>query len=286
MTAHRFDAVSRMFAARRLSRRQALAAGGTGLAAGALDATGLGQVAAQEGTPVASPPGVATYEKITYLFVQSFQSGRIVPTEGQEGRYTVTLGQGLGETIYLGDRPSRDVGTTPTPQFLEGLGFSEDNPPNAALLMESAPGQTEIAVVELYNPIYDPTSQGVTYDVAVLANWQDDLALGLREEPADLATLPPDFSTTHLLIDDCQSGEVICYSSTESPYTGGLNFQIPDQCWNYGLCIPCEPYGHTLPYYCAIQDYWNNKCNETSYTVCKDACSARFSDLSYGPMCG
>ncbi len=47
------------------------------------------------------------------LFVQSFQSGSIAPVDGAEGRYTVTLEQGLGQTIYFSDRPERIVGTEP-----------------------------------------------------------------------------------------------------------------------------------------------------------------------------
>jgi CubicO group peptidase (beta-lactamase class C family) len=69
--------------------------------------------------------------------------------------------------------------------------------------VETAPGESEIAVVELFNPTYNPTNRGVTYDVAVLENWEESGAFGFREEPADLATLAPAFGTAHLLIDDC-----------------------------------------------------------------------------------
>ena len=86
MKTHRFDEISRMFARRKLSRRQVLAASG----AAGLAATGAGQVAAQDATPETAAP-----EKVAYLFVQSFQSGSIAPAEDAEGRYTVTLEQGL-----------------------------------------------------------------------------------------------------------------------------------------------------------------------------------------------
>ena len=75
------------------------------------------------------------------LFIQSFQSGSVVPKDGAEGRYTLTLEQGLGHTIYFSDRPDRIVGAPRPPQFLEGLGFPDDNPPNAALVVETADGQ-------------------------------------------------------------------------------------------------------------------------------------------------
>ena len=120
---------------------------------------------AQEATPVAT----AADHGPAMLFIQSFESGRIAPVEGGDGRYTVTLEHGLGETIYFSDRPDRIVGTDPTGAFLEGLGFTRDNPPNAALVMETAPGEPELAVVELFDPFYDRDAATVNYEVAALA---------------------------------------------------------------------------------------------------------------------
>ena len=80
----------------------------------------------------------------------------------------MTLELGLGQTLYFGDRPSRDVGAVPTEQFLQGQGGADDNPPNAALVVDDGNGGTEIAVVELTNPLIDPSVPAVTYDVKVL----------------------------------------------------------------------------------------------------------------------
>ena len=44
----------------------------------------------------------------------AFQSGTVAPKDGPEGRYTVTLEHGLGQTIYFSDRPDRIVGAAPT----------------------------------------------------------------------------------------------------------------------------------------------------------------------------
>ena len=126
----RFDQISKLFAERPLSRRTAVRTGATGFAAG-LGAASLAATEAQEATPA---PGEG--EKVAYLFIQSFQAGALTPKVGEEGRFTLTLESGLGQTIYFSDRPLRDVGATPTPQFLENLGFPADNPPNAALLVE------------------------------------------------------------------------------------------------------------------------------------------------------
>jgi hypothetical protein len=284
MNASRFDRISKLFAERHLSRRQAIAAG-------ALAAAGLRHAAAQDATPEAVRTEPWTGDKTMYLFVQSFHGGSITPTEGQEGRYTVTLHEGTGQTIYFGDRPSRDVGTTPTPQFLEGLGFPEENPPNAALIMETEAGETDIAVVELFNPTYDPTSRGVTYDVEVLENWQEDLELGLREEPTDLAALAPAFGTAHLLIDDCPQLEIACqYMADGHYYTAGA-YENVDGCWNYAICMPCEPYGHEQPDRCATYFYWNQKCNENPEFAfyCQDprlgGCFAQSSYPFFGDAC-
>jgi hypothetical protein len=99
LDARRFDAVSRLFAARRLSRRQALAQGGAGLAAVGLAATGLAKVSAQDATPEAPTPDAERGP--TMLFLQSFQQGSIAPKDGEPETYTLTLEQGLGRTIFF-----------------------------------------------------------------------------------------------------------------------------------------------------------------------------------------
>jgi hypothetical protein len=266
-----------MFASRKLSRRQALAAG-TGVAVASL-AAGNGSATAQDATPVASPAvtseGGFTGEKITYLFVQSYQAGSIAPKAGVDGRYTVTLEQGLGQTLYFGDRPSRDVGAAPTPDFLEGLGFTEDNPPNAALLVETATGETDIAVVELYNPTYDETTHTATYEISGLETWQDDLTLGLQEDPADLATLAPQFGAAHLFIDDCDDEGVTCWRKDNGAFVG--EYTAMGFCWNYWQCMPCEPYGHTQPDRCSTSRYWDIKCDGDFLGYCGDpGCMSNF----------
>ena len=91
---------------RRLSRRQALAQAGTGLAAGALAAAGL----ATPPTP-RTPPRAdrATGEKIRVPLRPVVPVRQHRPQGGRRrARYTLTLEQGLGQTIYFSDRPERD----------------------------------------------------------------------------------------------------------------------------------------------------------------------------------
>ncbi len=270
MDAKRFDSVAKLFAGRR-SRRQVLAQAGTGLAAGALAATGLAApTRAQDATPAAAEEG----EKVMYLFLQAFQSGSVAPKEGAEGRYTLTLEQGLGQTIYFSDRPERVVGASPTPQFLEGLGFPDDNPPNAALVVETADGQTEIAVVELFSPAYDEATRTATYEVAVLEEWEASLEMGFHQTPADLAAFGDRFGAAHLFIDDCADEEIACYlnegvsGSGSTEYVGSLGVQ--GFCYNYLRCEPCTPGGHVKSDACMSFRHW------------RDACSASFSQCAGG----
>jgi hypothetical protein len=288
---HRFDTISRMFASRKLSRRQALATGSTGLAAGVVAVADLAYASGQDASPQATPE-TGTAEKTMYLFVQSFQNGAIVPIEGRNGRYTVALEQGTGQTIYFGDRPSRAVGVTPTSDFLVGLGFSEENPPNAALIVETETGETDIAVVELFNPHHDPLGMGVTYEVEVLANWQDDLELGLHEEPKDLAALTPVFGAAHLLIDDCNSWPMECCTNvrctddgcTCGNYIGSIGPVL--FCWkeSEGCCKPCSTMDGRTPFTAQTSirspDYsYSGVCNQT-YSACAGNCMAM-----PGPTC-
>jgi hypothetical protein len=268
MDANRFDTFSRLFAGRRLSRRSALARGSAGLSAAALAAAGLTSVArANADTPAADE----TAEKTGFLFVQSFQAGSIAPTDGTDGRYTLTLEAGTGQTIYFSDRPERIVGTNSTSDFLEGLGFPDDNPPNAALVIESASGETDIAVVELFAPVYDSVSNGVTYEIEVLADWEDALAMGLAGAPSDLATLAPEFGTANLFIDDCANRGIVCTSGDQS--VGEFLSQGFCYWWRYAGCYPCENGGAADRD--AIAAYWKEKCNAT-YPACNGDCGVAY----------
>lgn len=274
MDPSRFDQISRHFSDRRLSRRAAMTQGGAGLAVGAaaLTGLGLGVTAAQDATPTAEgvpvlPPDDGDH--ITHLFVQSFQSGSIAPAAtGGTATHTVTLEQGLGQTIYFADRPSREVGVGPTPAFLAGLGFMDDNPPNAALLVETAPGETEIAVVELYNPTYDEASHTATYDIAVLADWRNDIEMGFQEEPTGLADLSASFGASHLFIDGCGNKPIECTTDNGNTSKGGWQ-QATSFWWSTFQCEPTTPKGAKTTD--EIRQYWTQMCND-SFPDCAGDC--------------
>ncbi|MGI8485244.1 MAG: hypothetical protein ACR2OU_13395 [Thermomicrobiales bacterium] len=202
MDQRRFDTVAKFLADRKLTRREALAQTGTGIAAGALATAGLSVLtsspaAAQGATPAATPQSPTALKPLQtpMLFVQSFQSGtaEAIGTDGT--KFKVTLEKGLGQTIYFSDRPERVVGAMPTGDFLDTLGFMPDNPPNAAILVEVDEGQTDFAVVELFSPQYDPATANLTYEATVLDDW--NTAEGTSLQHGKLDTAPTSFGATH-----------------------------------------------------------------------------------------
>jgi hypothetical protein len=223
---------------------------------------------AQGATPEAA---LEPTEKVEFLFVQTYQSGTIAPVEGRDGRYALTLEAGTGSTVYFSDRPERVAGIAPTPQFLHGLGFLDDNPPNAALVFEAEPGNTDVAVVELFNPGYDPETQNVTYEVEVLNNWQNELELGLQEAPTDLAAIAPSFGAARLFIDDCADADMQCVNYYTGEVTGIIaNSDHDGFCysWSAWWCLPCDPW---IPNTESARKYWLNWCNNT-YPTCNHFC--------------
>ena len=277
MNSSTFDAITRGFADRRLSRRQALAAAG-------LATTGISQAVAQDATPVSSD--MADGSKTQFLFVQSYESGTIVPKEGEAGSWTLTLEQGLGQTVFFSDRPERIAGVSDTDAFLKGLGFSDDNPPNAALLFTNDKGEEDVSVIELFNPRYDTNTQTATYDIQLLKEYAG-LEMTFQEQPAE----PPDagatFEAAHLFIDDCADAPIACCSQWDffavkcvAPYVG----QFPTQgyCYNWKSihCEPCDPFGHDFPSCGGATDcpeitYWANKCN-AAFSECNGICQPIF----------
>lgn len=236
MTPSRIDAISRLFARRRAA-----------------------------GTPVSNP--VAPLSDAEHgpemLFVQSFQSGRIVPRDNATGRYSVTLEHGLGETIFFSDRPDRVTGTTPTPQFLDGLGFSSKNPPNAALLIDTASGETDLAVVELFTPVYDATTHTVSYEIAVLDAWETSAGQGFADTPTDLSGIPSEFGTAHLFIDDCADEDITCVNYDSGDIVGTIpNGEFDGWCyswWPAARCLPCQPWNRS---YGSATFYWDSICRK------------------------
>ena len=163
MDAQRFDRVTTAFASR-FSRRNALKGSGLGLGVAALGAAGLRHAAVAQdapATPGGSPVaidrtdhlGLPEGERTYFMFVQTAQSGTWAEKAGEEGVYTLTLTGVPAQTVYFSDRPQRIVGTQSTTEFYDALGFTPENPPNAALVTQTDAGE-DVLVIELFNPVY------------------------------------------------------------------------------------------------------------------------------------
>lgn len=278
MKPHHFDTITRAFATRRLSRRAAVA--GT-ITAGAGLATGAMRSSAQEASPVASPTAAGsaatttattTATETTFLFVQSFAGGTLAPkaettaatpVAGSGPVYTLTLTEGLGDTLFFSDRPERIVGTVPTPTFLDNLGFSPDNPPNAALIGGLGDDNEEIVALELFSPSYDAATRTATYDVRILQDY-DRLEMTFTAAPSTAADhASTTYQSAHLFIDDCPNTTAACLiPGGDCPNTGTT--LTVGQCWDWKefSCNPCQD----VPTLSA-------QCNDT-YSTCNGQCTA------------
>ncbi len=166
----------------------------------ALFAASLGPVVAQDATPVAGEATPAAEESFEALFVQSFETAALEAGD-EEGTFTLTLTGTPAQLAFFADRPNRQVGITPVEDWVEALGEMADDPPNAALVAETADGAVEIVVVELLSAEGDGEGGELTYQVQLLEDLTE-LELELVEEPLTELEAGQEFGAGHLFIDD------------------------------------------------------------------------------------
>ncbi len=263
MDSSTFDRLSRSLASKRLTRRSAAASVGLGLAVAAHRA--LPTAHAQDATPAAAPE-----EGPSFLFVQLFEQGTWLPKPGADGTYLLDLAGSAGETLFFSDRPDRIVGTVETEQFLEALGFTPENPPNAAVVVRTPEGTRDVLLVELSNPIYidDIVSPGgvrVIYEAQLLEAY-DGAGLSPWSTEQQDQELPDTFTDISLFIDDCPDlVPANCMSGCDPYYypiiVGDLGSQ--GMCWSWGDlgCVPCNGGWSGL----------NQMC-DASFVACKGKC--------------
>jgi hypothetical protein len=186
----------------------------------------------------------------------------------------LTLSGAAAQTIYFSDRPARIVGAVPTATFLASLGFTPTDPPNAAVVAQTAAGE-DILVVELFNPTYDEGAATLTYAARVLAEYAGERFGALPARRAD-DDLPASFGPTSLFIDDancprqttvdCQLGDgtvVHTYEGLEECFV-----YLGSSTWD---CCPCT--GSTNGDGSNLLPYWSDKCN-AEIADCGGRCSA------------
>ncbi|MGB7661554.1 MAG: hypothetical protein WBL67_02365 [Nitrososphaeraceae archaeon] len=103
-----------------------------------------------------------------FLSIQHAKSGSIF--ENNAISYTLELNDVSDKTILLSDRPERIVTSVNTSDFVGNWHWSMGpksftaDPPNAALIVEDE-GNQDIMIVELTNPVHDPTAETLKYDI-------------------------------------------------------------------------------------------------------------------------
>jgi hypothetical protein len=178
------------------------------------------------------PEGERTYT----MFIQTARAGTWEPKPGEEGMYTLTLSGLPAQTVYFSDRPHRLVGTQRTSEFLNVLGFPDDNPPNAALVTRTEDGEDDILVIELFNPVYTEDGDGggtLVYEARILANYLETRLGAVALQQNDTA-IPAAFGGASLFIDDCRDGVLGCHG------TYGVTLAKYGCCYKNLACHACS----------------------------------------------
>ena len=137
------------------------------------------------------------YDKTTgpkILFIQEAQSGSI--SELNATTSTLELNDVSDKTTMFSDRPDRMVSATDTTDFIGNWSLGGPNsfaldPPNAVLVLDDEQQKQESAVIELYNPEYDPKANTLIYDI-----------IAENMTTSSFIDLPPNFGQSTLVIDD------------------------------------------------------------------------------------
>jgi hypothetical protein len=260
------DGLLETIAQRRANRRTALAGG----LASALTLAGAKLARAQDATPAATDD--TAYPM--FLYVQLAEGGAWTQSDDDPEIYELALYGIASQTAYFSDRPERIVGTMETVNFLEMLGFTPVNPPNAAAVVRTPEGERDVLVIELFDPVYSRTfgedaEASLTYRARVLDAYHgDDLESWYDEQ--DDPELPSQFDQVSLFIDDCPdiSRCILQFGVTprngtydQGPVPGGPYRGCPD--FDEGVCYAC---GSSWDAMAAL-------CNAT-YPDCMDRCWA------------
>lgn len=203
-----------------------------------------------------------------YIFVQTAQSGSFVSVAGNESLYELTLKGVSPQTIAFSDRPQRIVTQTPMQKFLNGmlrfasskdLSSSKNRPPKAALEILEADEHEDLAVIELFDPIYDSDNQTLKYNARIMK--EPKLSYADFNDRAD-QTLPETFGPAVLYVDGCPDGTICCYNTEDVCAI----LQGYPMCWHWDNEFGCSPCRDPTP---ACQAAGNSsECGITWYDVC------------------
>ena len=101
-----------------------------------------------------------------FFAIQQAQSGSI--SEINETAYTLELHNVSDKTILFSDRPDRIVKSTSTSDFIGSWTIGEDSfavdTPNAVLVVDEKEVMQDVAIIELFNPVYDSDKKALKYE--------------------------------------------------------------------------------------------------------------------------
>lgn len=128
--------------------------------------------------------------KVEFLGIQNAQSGSISHVNATT--YTLELSNVSNGTIMFSDRPERIVETVSTSDFVRNWtagpnSFSADAPNAALVIKDKQANQLDTAIIELFDPKYDMTTNTLTYTVMT--------------ENGTTIHLPREFGATIMIID-------------------------------------------------------------------------------------
>ena len=127
-------------------------------------------------------------EEPKFFGIQHAQSGSI--SEINDTAYYLVLYDVSAKTILFSDRPDRIVTSVSTLDFIGNWSRGEDSfsvdAPNAVLVVDESENQ-DIAIVELFNPVYDTNEKTLKYEVT--------------PDNSTTVDLPSEFGQTTLIID-------------------------------------------------------------------------------------
>lgn len=179
----------------------------------------LSACSAEPGPATAATDSLQSQTGSAFLFVQQASSGALAL--GRDTMPDVLVLFGVDDaTTWFTDRPRRDAGVMTTSAFLAAWGLGTDSfredPPNAALVLESDSGLRTVFAIEVFNPQYDSATGTLAYHIRPLAGNPPVLLTGsqrhVRESPAQ-------FRNVSLFIDPDENWCLFAYGeSCESAY--------------------------------------------------------------------
>ena len=140
--------------------------------------------------PVYAQENTTEYDIPKFFAIQHAASGSL--SEINDTAYSLQLNDISDKTILFSDRPDRIVTSISTSDFVgnwsAGIDSFEVDAPNTVLVVDEADKQ-DIAIIELFNPVYDSNKKVLKYKVT------PDNATSIK--------LSSEFGQTTLVIDNC-----------------------------------------------------------------------------------